>query len=233
MRALIVDDEPMPSKHLEGLITKNCYEISETKIINSPIEAIKHLENHEYDIIFLDVEMPIYTGLEMLEQVKLPSHTHVIFTTAYSQYAVEAFKANATHYLLKMVKKEELLEAVRKVIYLKNRRVSLKDKPSISVFSGDEHTILRQNQIIRLEANGSYTKIISDKGEMLSTKRVGYYEELLSIESFCRCHNSHIINVDRVFKFSKGKKGYVVMDNEDIVPISATKKEHIIKLLGL
>lgn len=233
MKALIVDDEPMPAKHLDGLIKTHCYEIGETFILNSPTEAVKHLKDHEYDIIFLDVEMPVLNGLELLEQVTLPLNTHVIFTTAYSQYAVDAFKANATHYLLKMVKKDELIEATRKVMYLKNRKDELRNKPSISVFSGEEHIILRQHQIIRMEANGSYTKIIYDKGELLSTKRLGSYEEVLDQKSFCRCHNSHIINVDRVFKVSKGKKGYVVMDNEEVVPIAAAKREHIINLLGL
>lgn len=234
MKALIVDDEPMPGKHLEGLVRKHCFEISEVKVINSPLKAIEDLSNNEYDIIFLDIEMPVLNGLELLEKIQLPEKTHVIFTTAYSQYAIEAFKVNATHYLLKMVTKEDLIDAVRKVSHLKYKSNNIQKLPSLSIFIGEEYVILSQEKIIRLEADGSYTKIITaTNDEFLSTKMLGYYEKLLSDELFYRCHNSHIINFKKVHRLSKGKKGYVVMGNEDIVPLATAKREQLMQLLVL
>ena len=117
MKALIIDDEPMPGKHLQGLIEEHCFEIEHTHVIDSPLVALDHLKENEYDIIFLDVEMPHINGFELLKKVRIPAKTQVIFTTAYSQYALDAFKVNAAHYLLKMVKKDDLIEAVRKACF--------------------------------------------------------------------------------------------------------------------
>lgn len=231
MKALIIDDEPMPGKHLEGMVKQHCFEIDEVHFIDSPLVALEHVKENIYDIIFLDVEMPRINGFEFLEKAALPAQTQIIFTTAYSQYAIEAFKANAAHYILKLVSKEDLIQAVRKAHYLIKKQDTA-DK-AISVFIGDEHLILRQEEIHRLEASGSYTKIHTENKVLLSAKGIGTYVDKVSKTKFIRCHNSHIINIDYVTRISKGKKGYVVMKNEDAVPMVSSKRDIIIRMLGL
>ena len=235
MKALIIDDEPMPAKHLREMIKHHCFEIGLTEIIHSPITAMKHLSENEYDILFLDVEMPEMSGVEFLKQIQLPQKTAVIFTTAYSEYALDAFKANAIHYIMKPVEETELIKAVRKTL-LKNQEGNSNGSDSfntITVYDGEEYLIVKTADIIRLEADGSYTKIVLKEKNVLTSKRLGFYEEKLGLKKFMRCHNSHLINIAEVAKMGKGKGPYLIMSNNDMLPISNSKKQEIEKILGL
>jgi two-component system LytT family response regulator len=233
MRALIIDDEPMPAKHLRAMIEQHCFEITETEIIRSPKMAIEHLKEEVYDLIFLDVEMPEMDGFELLNHVELTKSTAVIFTTAYSEYAVQAFKANATYYIMKPVEEKELVVAVRKAIQ-KTKLQSAKESAdkSLSIFDGEEYIIIKTKDIIRLEADGSYTKFILADRTILASKRMGYFSEKLPQQDFVRCHNSHIVNIEKIAKISRGKSGYLIMSNDNIVPVSPSKKGDLDKLIN-
>lgn len=237
MRALIVDDEPMPGKHLKEMIKKYCFEINEVEIVLSPSKAILELKDNEYDIVFLDVEMPEMSGLDLIKKISLPKSTSVVFVTAYSEYAVEAFKADAIYYIMKPVEKGELITAVRKSMY-NTALISKKPKEvarnnSITVYNGEDYVVINPSDIIRMEADGSYTKFVLKNSTFLASKRMGSFEEKLNNELFIRSHNSHLINIQEVSKISKGKGGYIIMSNNDFVPISATKKLDIETVLGL
>lgn len=230
MRALIVDDEPMPAKHLLGMIEKHCFEIDHAHIINSPTKALEHLKSNQYDLLFLDVEMPQLDGFELLEEAQLTPSTQVIFTTAYSQYAVDAFKANATHYILKLVTQEELVKAVRKATLLlrnANNSIPKHSNDVITVFHGGEHHLLKSGDIIRLEADRSYTSIVTPKKTFLSSKGIGQYAKKLPDHVFFRCHHSHLVNLQEVVKMGKGKDGYLILSNNDMIPISLSKKREL------
>ena len=236
MRAIILDDEPMPAKHIEQMIKKYCFEIKETVIFNVASKAIEYLKSNDYDLLFLDVEMPEMDGFQFLDKAELPFDTKVIFTTAYSEYAIEAFKANAVHYILKPVMKEELIAAVRKasnaISYHQDNQ--LEHKSSISIFDGEDYLLIKTRNVIRFEADGSYTKVCLDSGkDLVSSKRLGEYERRLSKADFIRCHNSHLVNTSFISKISKGKAGYLTLINNDIIPISNSKKEEVNKLLEL
>lgn len=232
MKALIVDDEPMAAKHLQFLIEQHCFEITSTHLIHSPIAAIKHLRTHQYDLIFLDVEMPEISGVELLKQVMLPRQTQVIFTTAHAQYAIDAFQADAAHYLLKVIQKDKLILAVRKVSNNSAPTPAPEDL-AISVFQNDEHHILRAKDILRFQAQGSYTSILLPQQKFLSSKGIGHFEKKLRGSSFFRCHNSHLINLQKVVKIGKGKSGYVVLSNEEVIPVSNAKKEELERRMGI
>jgi two-component system LytT family response regulator len=236
MKAIILDDEPMPAKHIEQMIRRYCFEIEEVVIFNIAGKAIEHLKNNAYDILFLDVEMPEMDGFQFLEKSNLPFNTKVIFTTAYSEYAIEAFKANAVHYILKPVMKEELIDAVRKASnsITNNERKIGEPKNYISIYDGEDYLLIKTAKIIRLEADGSYTKIFIDSAKvLLSSKRIGEYDNRLKGAEFIRCHNSHIVNTSFISKVSKGKAGYLTLRNNDLIPISSSKKEEVKKVLDL
>ncbi len=228
MKALIVDDEPFPAKHLKELLEQYCFEITEIDMLFSPLEAIEKLKHKHYDILFLDVEMPKVNGMELAKKVKHSSNTQIIFTTAYSTYAVDAFQANAAHYIVKPVDEEELVLAVRKAqMQISKRSASDKNKEGkISIFKDNEYLIVSQNDIVRIEGDGGYTKIVIENNEHLSSKRMGHYAEVLDEKQFMRCHNSHIINIDKVSKVNKAD-GYVTLINGDIIPVSSTKRNHL------
>lgn len=237
MKSLIVDDEPMPGKMLVELINKHCFEIEETHHETSPHEALERLKNEHFDIVFLDVEMPGMNAFELLDQIDLPRDTVVIFVTAYSNYAVDAFKANAAYYILKPVVKEELIKAVRKAsAHLQKGSLNNKEARvgSISVYDGENYQIIHNEDIIRIEADGSYAKVICTDGRsLLSSKRLGHYEKQLDDKGFYRCHHSHLINLQHLLKVSKGKSPVLTLKNDQVVPLSPSKKQQLNRLVGL
>ncbi len=235
MRAIILDDEPMPAKHLEQMIKRYCFDVKQTIIFNVASKAIEHLKKNEYDLLFLDVEMPEMDGFQFLDKAELPFETKVIFTTAYSEYAIEAFKANAVHYILKPVTKEELISSVRKAgsVSLESP-VSVSNKNSISVFDGEDYLLIKVEEIVRFEADGSYTKIVLESGKgYLSSKRLGAYQKKVPLTDFLRCHNSHLVNIKFISKISKGKSGYLTLTDKEVIPISSSKKDEVNQLLDL
>ena len=231
MRALIIDDEPMPAKHLREMIRQYCFEINNVQIIQSPVEAIQHLQENEYDIVFIDVEMPEMNGVEFLQKVSLPRTTSIIFSTAYSEYAVDAFKANATHYIMKPVEEKELVLAIRKVLDKRTRtKTSL---GTISVFDGSEYSIVHQKDILYLKAEGSYTQFVLQHKKIMTSKRFGYFEDKLNEDYFIRCHNSYLVNTLHIDKLGKQKSPYLVLSNADTIPVSASKRAELESRLGL
>lgn len=231
MRALIIDDEPMPAKHLREMIRQYCFEINNVQIIQSPVEAIQHLQENEYDIVFIDVEMPEMNGVEFLQKVSLPRTTSIIFSTAYSEYAVDAFKANATHYIMKPVEEKELVLAIRKVLDKRTRtKTSLE---TISVFDGSEYSIVHQKDILYLKAEGSYTQFVLQHKKIMTSKRLGYFEDKLNEDYFIRCHNSYLVNTLHIDKLGKQKSPYLVLSNADTIPVSASKRAELESRLGL
>lgn len=236
MRALIIDDEPMPAKRLASMVAKHCFEIKSTEICSSPSKALSRLKEVEFDLIFLDIEMPQMNGFEFLEQAMLPKKTQLVITTAYQQYAIEAFNADALHYLVKPVKEADLVKAIRKVVAQQantGNYTELNKRGIITLYEDNEYHIIREEDIIRLEADGTYTKFILQDKNYLSSSRIGVYEEKLSKELFFRVHKSHIINLREIEKLGRGRKSYVVLSNEDVVPISQTKQESLEQAMGI
>tara|TARA_B100000965_G_scaffold383474_1_gene382745 strand:- start:98 stop:808 length:711 start_codon:yes stop_codon:yes gene_type:complete len=236
MKALIIDDEPMPSKHLQEMIKKHCFEINETDLVHSAHDGLDILKETHYDILFLDVEMPQMDGFDFLKKANLSASTIIIFTTAYSDYAIDAFNANATHYILKPVQETDLIKAIRKASYhlSQNKKTVNHDKHhTISVYDGDEYEIIKSENVIWIQADGSYTKIGLKDKELMSSKRLGYYEEKLHQAGFYRCHNSYLVNLSCIDKLGKGKSGYLVLNNGKVVPISNSKKKELEAELGL
>lgn len=235
MKALIIDDEPMSSKYLLEMVTSHCFEISSTTVYNVASKALEHLKDNVYDIIFLDIEMPGMNGFEFLTHAGLSNRTSVIFTTAYSQYAIEAFKANASHYLLKPVMEEDLIHAVRRASRLTSEPSSINQENAdlIHIFDGEDYLIINKSDIIRLEADGSYTKFITKNAPpILSSKRLNQYLEQMDSKKYFRCHNSHVICLNEIIKINRGRAGYIELKNKDLIPVSQSKKEELKKLLG-
>lgn len=239
MKALIIDDEVFPAKHLAKLIENHCPQIENTEICLLPKKALQILNDKEFDLIFLDIQMPRMNGLELLEQIILPKHTRVIVTSAYMQYAMDAFNLDLSYFLLKPIKKSKLIDGLRKV--LSEKHVV---KPAINgssnlmtIFYQNEYHILKEEEIMRLEAARSYTQIVLANKKFITSNGLGYYEKRLSADFFYRCHNSHIVNLKSISKLGKskgiGKGGYLVLSNEDIIPIGISKREKLEKLIGI
>ena len=246
MKALIIDDEQKARKLLTVLLQDHCPEITSIEqAVNLP-EGVKEIHRFKPDIVFLDVEMPEYSGLELLDFIDVEKHNfEIIFTTAYAQYAIRAFELSAIDYLLKPLRPDKLKDAVRKVAnsmhknQLSSRIEALKESfnkkefNKIAVPNSDGLLFLSIEDIIVIEAEGPYAKIFTKHdGEILVSKPMKHFGDLLADNTFFyKPHRSFLINMKYVKQFVKKDGGYILMDNGQIVSISKDNKEKFLELI--
>ncbi|GGG43488.1 LytR/AlgR family response regulator transcription factor [Bizionia arctica] len=241
--AILVDDEISNLKGLQKKIVSLFPEIQILGAYQKPEEAIVALENQEVNILFLDIEMPRMNGFELLSKLK-EVNFQVIFVTAYSEYAIEAFKKSAIDYILKPIDNDDLVIAVNKavdVIKLKNESennlklvsileesVSKNNKIIIPTQKGI--SFIPEDEVLHLEGYEGYTKIhIINSVTVTSSYNLGKFEKLLS-SKFFKCHKSHIVNLEKVRHFEN--EGYVVLDNDYRIPISKANKKAFLNLFN-
>jgi two-component system LytT family response regulator len=225
--SLIIDDEINGAEALQVLVQEYCKEVSVTAIETHPQRAIELIETTQPDFIFLDIEMPEMNGFELLSDISTPL-PKVIFTTAYSEYAVKAFRYNAIDYLLKPVIAEELISAVNKCkekIQHKHRPVAAHAVDSIFIQENNSVLPISIHQIITLQADSNYTRLCLMGGQkILSAKTLKEYEELLPKEYFYRVHKTHIVNMLYIEKYMRGENAYLIMKDQSTIEVSRRKK---------
>lgn len=236
MNAIIVDDELSGRETLEQLLKRFCPEVTVIAMAESAEDGVKAIQQHNPDIVFLDVEMPNGTGFTLLEQ--FPKLTfHVIFVTAYQHYALKAIKFSALDYLLKPVDVQDLQKAVAKAKEARESNesiaVSAASKPhadSIAVPVEDGLIFLRPADIIRCESESNYTRCFLNSGQKLLVSRtLKEFEELLSPHDFMRVHNSHLLNLRAVAKYVRGKGGFAVLHDGTEIEVSPRKRDEFLE----
>lgn len=247
INAIIVDDEELAIINLKRLIETKCPQINIAATATSVDKAYDSIVNYKPGIVFLDIEMPPFTGFDLLK--KFSDFTfEVIFITAHNKYGIDAVKFSALDYILKPINTTELIVAVEKALikikltrenaelknligYLQNE--NMKSKHKIAVASLKETRFIFVKEIVRLESNNSYTTItLSNSEKLISTTSMYEYEELLGKYEFIRCHQSHLVNKVYVKSFSK-RDGYVILlENGDLVPVSRQNKDIIKKTIA-
>jgi two-component system LytT family response regulator len=242
IKALIVDDERNNRVTLHKLIEKFCPNVEIIEECDGVDCAIDSIKNKTPDVVFLDVEMPGKNGFDLLANFNYQCPFEVIFTTAYSQYAVKAFKFSALDYLLKPVDPEELVRAVHRLTLRKSNdeknkqfelleyKMSDKDlsKKHLAISTLEGIYFATLDEIIHVDADSSYTKIYLITGDMImSSKPLKHFEELLEDYDFVRIHQSHIINLKHIRKYIRGDGGQVVMTNGTEIEVSRRKKDDL------
>ena len=236
LRALIVDDEFNARNNLKILIEEFCPELEIVGVADSVAAARKVIDKDEPDVVFLDIAMPNEDGFSLLKYYEDRSFS-VVFTTAYNEYALKAFKANAVDYIEKPISIDDLQNAIQKLIKYHGTSaqktnaeltemmedIQLNDR--ISVPTRDGYVIIRNNDIVHLEASDNYTMIhLADGSRYLSSKNIKVYEENLNTNIFFRTHKSHIINVEHHLKeFSRSEGNMAIMSTGKTVPIARRK----------
>lgn len=246
MKVAIVDDEV---HCIEGLVLHLKSLFPEAEVVykgTKPEEALALLSESKPELLFLDVKMPGMNGFELLNQITEPSFD-VIFTTAYSQYAVQAFKAKATNYLLKPIDEAELQAAVQQwkdeketknnfssermeelLNYLKKEGI-LKNKIAVPVADGYE--FIETEDILYCQSQNNYTNFfLSDNRKLVLSKTLKEFEKLLDKYFFIRIHKSFLINPNYMKKYYRNDGGYIVMQDGKSIPVSKNKKELITNL---
>lgn len=245
--AVLIDDEANNLDNLLRLLTQYCPEVT---VLGTALDATtgKELITTQHPgLVFLDIQMPGVTGLDLLQQ--LPHHDfQLIFVTAYDHYGIQAVKFAAVDYLLKPIDTRELRQAVDKAIRRhhekqKNTQVdnllqllqrqSFKEEHRIALTTLKETRFLYTRQIVRCESDNNYCYFFLDNGEKLLVSRPIYeFEPLLTDYGFIRCHQSHLINKQHVRSWMREDGGYLLLDNGDTVPVSRARKEAVLQALG-
>jgi two-component system LytT family response regulator len=238
MKAILIDDEQNALEMLEWMLNKHCPDVEIIAMCDSPLEGLEKIKELKPDIIFLDIEMPQLNGFDLLE--RLGKHeSDVIFTTAYNQFAIKAFKICALDYLLKPIDIDDLKNAVAKASS-KASRISqeqmdvlmsyMKPEPKkpkrIALTASDHLIFVETDKIIYCESDSNYTIFFLSNGEkVIVSKTLKDVEEILSESDFFRIHASYLINMKHVAKFTRGDGGYVVMSNNQQITVSRKKKD--------
>lgn len=244
MKTLIIEDEPQAITALKSELNYNCPEleiIGEASSINEGITKIKQLKP---ELVFLDIQLSDGLGFEILSTLK-EYDFKVIFTTAYSQYAIKAIKFSALDYLLKPIDSEELIEAIDKIKKIKKEDDILKietflsniqtstNRKKIALQTTEGISIFEIESIIRCSAESNYTCIYFTNGKkQLFSKTLKELESILENSGFERIHHSHIINLEHLTNFINKDGGYVVMKDKSTVPVSQRKRAQLIEVIN-
>lgn len=243
MRAYIVDDELNAREVLLDKLKTHCPEV---KVIGSTGDAecaIQEIENLRPELLFLDIEMPKMNGFDLLKS--LPEYEkEIIFVTAYDAYAIEAFRLCAIGYILKPVNNQELVKTIQYAKDIFSRKESSSSdriqeflklgkgetfKMAIPTKNG--YSFLPLDQIIRLEADQNYTIIHAQHKQIVSSKNIGFFLELLEERGFAITHKSHIVNLEYVESYDKD--GVLVLSNGDHIPLGRRrKKDFLSRFIG-
>lgn len=244
MTAIIIDDELKGRSALRQKLSDYCPQVQVLGEADDGDEGLALIEKSHPDIIFLDIEMPRMNGFEMLHHVR-EKQFHLIFTTAYDQYAIKAIKYAAFDYLLKPVDIDELKTAVEKAGQVKrenathDKLVALEQNLSdrfhlhkIAIPTMEGLSFYNFNDIVYLQAKSNYSTIVfKDQPRILTSRSLGDYEDVLPSESFFRSHHSYIINIHHIRRYIKGDGGQIEMTNGDVVDVSRSKKEEFLKMI--
>lgn len=238
LKAIIVEDEEASRETLANYIHKYCHDVDLLAKTESVKQGLAAIASHQPDIVFLDVEMPYANGFDLLDQVDDVNFA-TVFVTAFSNYAVKALNMSASYYILKPVDIDELVAAVEKIkeerklnkhaffskILAENLRTANQKEHKIvlPMLSGFE--VLRVKDVIRIQANDNFSDFyLTDGSKRVICRTLKHYEELLSELGFVRTHKSHLINLEYVKQYVKGKGGYVVMEDRSEVEVSPSRK---------
>ena len=246
MKALIIDDEKKARQVLHVLVEENCPKITEIFEASDLLSGIELIKKEQPSIVFLDIEMPEHSGLEILNFIEKEVHNfEIIFTTAYSEYAIQAFQLSAIDYLLKPVRSSQVKAAVDKAIdflgntqinkRLSELKISLQDSnfKKIGLPNADGIKFVNFNDIVMLEADGMYTSVsTTTHGTILVSKPLKFFVDILKdMHMFYRPHRSHLINLSYIKEYIKKDGGYIVMENDKMVSISNDKKDEFLTIV--
>ena len=248
IRVLVIDDEKPSRDELAFLLS----EIDDVEIVGEAedgIEALSLITRLEPDLLFLDIQMPEMSGVELAESIQHMEHNpYVIFTTAYENFAIKAFEVGALDYLLKPYQRDRLAQSIER--YKKNSGipgnnvseevVRFLDSPSnhcrIAVIKGDTYLPLKPEDIVAVIASGKKTRIITSSAEYEDHRTISYFEELLGEESFFRCHRSYLINVNHIHEIGLWFNNTYQLTMKNLterVPVSRSKVHDFRKLMSI
>jgi two-component system, LytTR family, response regulator len=246
IKCIIIDDEPLARDFLRTILAENCSEITLVATAEDVLTGVKMIQEHKPEIVFLDVEMPGYSGFQLLDFFENIDF-QVIFTTAHADYALRAFQVSAVDYILKPIQIEHIIRAVKKANILRGNKSNnenlkvLKDNlqegkiVKIALPLGSTLIFVSPEDFMLLSADGSYTNIIlTDGRKFLISKKLKEFEDVLKdYPQFFRAHRSHLINMHYVKQFNKSEGGMILMNHDVELPLSKEKKDEFFDKMNI
>lgn len=240
MRTIIVDDEPRSRQTLRNFIGKYAPMLSVIGEADCVAAGIALIESEKPDLVFLDIQMPDGTGFDLLGQIEFTGFK-LIFCTSFDQYAVKAFRFSAIDYLLKPLDPDIFKAAITKLTgetdqmlkpQLEALSANRKEFSRIALHSAEGISLVSLDDIIRCESNINYTRfVLSGNANILVTKTLKEYDELLTSYGFIRIHKSHLVNLRHIRKYIKGEGGWVIMSDDSKIEVSRRKKDDLLEVL--
>jgi len=247
MHILVIDDEPRARNLLVSVIRQSCSGIDEIYQAEDLSSGVALIKANKPQLVFLDIEMPNEQGIKIFDYFEKDEiEFELVFATAYNDYALKAFEMNAIDYLLKPIRPKRIIEVVEKVqqsfnkeniqIKLEELRKSLLSSTFTKIGFPVNNGILFISiaEIIHLEADGMYTKVYTqNNGNEIISKPLKFFNYLLEPNyTFYRPHRSHIFNLTFLKQFVRSDGNYIILDNDDIVPLSNAKREEFLALIS-
>lgn len=246
INAVIIDDEPKNVRVLKNMLNEFCPEVSLLGEANNSNEGKELIQQKKPELVFLDIEMPYGNGFDLLNAL-MPIDFEVIFVTAFDKYMLQALKYSALDYLLKPVNIEDLKVAVQHAevrikknsinqqltVLLENFKKQEPGLKKIAVPTAEGFDFMLVENIIRCEAQGAYTRIfIKGSKSILVSKPLKEYETLLPDNIFLRIHNSHLVNLNYIKKYNRGRGGYIEMDDGTMLEVATRRKDEFLSRFG-
>lgn len=247
MKAIIIDDEAKARNLLQVLIDEHCPKITQVFQADHLLKGVELIKQEQPQLVFLDIEMPEHSGIEILDFISKEDYNfEIIFTTAYQEYAIKAIELSALDYLLKPVRAAKIKQAVDKAAeFIGKSKINQRLEELKAVFKSNEFKkiglpvkdgieFVAFKDIIMMEADGMYTKIYikNQKGALFISKPLKYFYGTLSdIDLFYKPHRSFLINLNYIKKYIRSDGGYIVMDNDKSVSLSKSKTEEFMQVM--
>jgi two-component system LytT family response regulator len=243
IRTVLVEDERKSLLTLHALLDKYCPDIQVVGTAADVSQSRTLIESLKPELIFLDISLPDGNAFDLLNQIDEITF-EIIFITAYNEYALKAFEFSALHYILKPVSHEDLIEAVHRFNRIRSN-INISDRlevlnqslnhnfSRISLPSSEGLIIIDIDKITRIEASSNYSIFYLLSGEShIVSRSMNYFEKILSDMNFVRIHNTHIVNLDYVRKYNKGRGGMITMEDNTQLTVSAGRKKEFLEKMG-
>ncbi|HEX7847869.1 MAG TPA: LytTR family DNA-binding domain-containing protein [Chitinophagaceae bacterium] len=248
IKAVIIDDEQHSIETLKWKLENYCPEVEVMQAFDNPAKGVEYLKQNPPNLLFLDIEMPMLNGFDVLEELGKDLSFDIIFTTAYDNFGIQAVKFSALDYLLKPVQNKELKDAIEKHLRKTQQKVSSEQIEillsnvhaekrgkigKIALASKESIEFVDAPDIICCEANSNYTNVyMVENRKRVISRTLKEFEDMLAPHQFFRPHNSFLVNLNRVKEFIRGDGGFLVMENKMKIPVSKTKREELLELLA-
>ena len=245
IKAIIIDDEPDCVKLLALQLKMYCPQVQVVAECSDSEEGLLQIKTLQPDIVFLDIEMPVMNGFQLLEAIG-EIHFHIVFVTAYDKFAVKAFRFSALDYLLKPIDAKDLVSAIERATHKQAPEKQQLNLLKQQLQSGDKYfpdkialpfqngvTFVELNAIIYCEADNNYTKFhLNNNQQYMVSKTLGDIQEILEERNFLRVHRQYLINLNHIKKYVRGEGNYLVMSNNTNIPVARNQKERLVEKFG-